>query len=114
NVGVPLELAGCAGVGARARALLESVGLAERVRHYPAQLSGGEQQRVALARAVALRPRLLLADEPTGNLDSRTGAQIIELLLKLRDAFRATLLLVTHAEPLARHSHRIGRLPDRS
>ena len=84
----------------------------DRARHYPAQLSGGEQQRVALARAVALRPRLILADEPTGNLDSRTGAQIIELLLTLRDEFRATLLLVTHDEALARHAHRIVRLRD--
>ena len=112
NVAVPLELAGQAGVGERARALLGSVGLAERARHYPAQLSGGEQQRVALARAVALRPRLLLADEPTGNLDSRTGAQIIELLLALRDEFRATLLLVTHDDALARHAHRVVRLRD--
>jgi putative ABC transport system ATP-binding protein len=112
NVAVPLELAGHAGAPARAVALLESVGLADRADHYPAQLSGGEQQRVALARAVALRPRLLLADEPTGNLDSGTGAQVIELLLMLRDEFRATLLLVTHDEALARHAHRIVRLRD--
>jgi putative ABC transport system ATP-binding protein len=112
NVAVPLELAGHAGAAARAVALLGSVGLAERAQHYPAQLSGGEQQRVALARAVALRPRLLLADEPTGNLDSRTGAQIIELLLELRDEFRATLLLVTHDEALARHAHCVVRLRD--
>jgi putative ABC transport system ATP-binding protein len=112
NVAVPLELAGHAAAPSRAVALLASVGLADRARHYPAQLSGGEQQRVALARAVALRPRLLLADEPTGNLDSRTGAQIIELLLMLRDEFRATLLLVTHDDALARHAHRIVRLRD--
>ena len=112
NVAVPLELAGHAAASSRAVALLASVGLAERAQHYPAQLSGGEQQRVALARAVALRPRLLLADEPTGNLDSRTGAQIIELLLMLRDEFRATLLLVTHDDALARHAHRIVRLRD--
>jgi putative ABC transport system ATP-binding protein len=112
NVAVPLELAGHAAAPSRAVALLASVGLADRAQHYPAQLSGGEQQRVALARAVALRPRLLLADEPTGNLDSRTGAQIIELLLMLRDEFRATLLLVTHDDALARHAHRIVRLRD--
>jgi putative ABC transport system ATP-binding protein len=112
NVAVPLELAGHADAPGRALALLESVGLADRARHYPVQLSGGEQQRVALARAVALRPRLLLADEPTGNLDSRTGAQIIERLLGLRDEFHATLLLVTHDDALARHARRIVRLRD--
>jgi len=112
NVAVPLELAGRADAPAHALALLESVGLADRARHYPAQLSGGEQQRVALARAVALRPRLLLADEPTGNLDTRTGAYIVELLLKLRDEFRATLVLVTHDDALARHARRVVRLRD--
>jgi putative ABC transport system ATP-binding protein len=112
NVGVPLELAGRAEASDHARGLLESVGLADRADHYPAQLSGGEQQRVALARAVALRPRLLLADEPTGNLDTRTGAHIVDLLLKLRDEFRATLVLVTHDEALARHARRIVRLRD--
>ena len=112
NVAVPLELAGRADALARAVALLETVGLADRAGHYPAQLSGGEQQRVALARAVALRPRLLLADEPTGNLDSATGARIIERLLALRDEFGATLILVTHDHALARHAHRVVTLRD--
>ena len=112
NVAVPLELAGQADAPARAAALLEAVGLAGRAHHYPAQLSGGEQQRVALARAVALRPRLLLADEPTGNLDSATGSQIIDLLLTLRREFQATLLLVTHDDALARHADRVVRLRD--
>ena len=112
NVAVPLELAGHASPTPRAAELLAAVGLAGRARHYPAQLSGGEQQRVALARAVALRPRLLLADEPTGNLDSTTGAQIVELLLALREEFRATLVLVTHDHALTRHADRIVRLRD--
>ena len=112
NVAVPLELAGDADALAGAAALLASVGLADRAHHYPAQLSGGEQQRVALARAVALRPRLLLADEPTGNLDSATSAQIIELLLTLRGEFRATLVLVTHDDALARHADHVVRLRD--
>jgi putative ABC transport system ATP-binding protein len=92
--------------------LLKAVGLGDRAEHYPAQLSGGEQQRVAIARAVALRPRLLLADEPTGNLDSATGAQVIELLLALNRQHASTLLLVTHDEVLARHAGRIVRLRD--
>jgi putative ABC transport system ATP-binding protein len=112
NVAAPLELAGRACAPARAAELLAAVGLAERARHYPAQLSGGEQQRVALARAVSLRPRLLLADEPTGNLDSTTGGQIIELLLALREEFRATLVLVTHDHALTRHADRVVRLRD--
>jgi putative ABC transport system ATP-binding protein len=112
NVAVPLELASHADASARAAELLEAVGLADRAQHYPAQLSGGEQQRVALARAVALRPRLLLADEPTGNLDSATGAQIIELLLTLRKEFEATLVLVTHDQALAGHADRVVRLRD--
>jgi putative ABC transport system ATP-binding protein len=112
NVAVPLELAGHASAPARAAELLEAVGLADRAHHYPTQLSGGEQQRVALARAVSLRPRLLLADEPTGNLDSTTGAQIIELLLTLREEFRATLVLVTHDQALTLHAHRVVRLRD--
>jgi putative ABC transport system ATP-binding protein len=112
NVAVPLELAGQGDAAARAAALLDAVGLGDRAGHFPAQLSGGEQQRVALARAVALRPRLLLADEPTGNLDSATGAAIIELLLTLRDEFRATLVLVTHDDALARRAHRVVALRD--
>ena len=112
NVAVPLELAGHGGAATRAAELLEAVGLAGRAHHYPVQLSGGEQQRVALARAVALRPRLLLADEPTGNLDSTTGAQIIELLLALRAEFGATLVLVTHDHALTRHAGRVVRLRD--
>jgi len=112
NVAVPLELASHADASSRAMDLLDAVGLADRARHYPAQLSGGEQQRVALARAVALRPRLLLADEPTGNLDSTTGAQIIELLLALRKEFGATLVFVTHDHALARHADRVVRLRD--
>ena len=112
NVAVPLELASHAGASARASELLDAVGLADRARHYPAQLSGGEQQRVAVARAVSLRPRLLLADEPTGNLDSTTGAQIIELLLALRKEFGATLVFVTHDQALARHADRVVRLRD--
>ena len=112
NVAVPLELAGDAAALTGAAALLASVGLADRAHHYPSQLSGGEQQRVALARAVARRPRLLLADEPTGNLDSATSAQIIALLLALRGEFRATLVLVTHDDALTRHADRVVRLRD--
>jgi putative ABC transport system ATP-binding protein len=92
--------------------LLADVGLAGRRHHYPAQLSGGEQQRVALARAVALAPPLLLADEPTGNLDSATGAQIIELMLRLHREGERTLVLVTHDPALARHADRVVLLRD--
>ena len=112
NVAVPLELAGRGDAPAQARLLLDAVGLGDRTHHYPAQLSGGEQQRVAIARAMALRPKLLLADEPTGNLDSATGAQIIELLLTLNRRHESTLLLVTHDEALARHAERVVRLRD--
>ena len=112
NVAVPLELAGRPGALTAARALLAEVGLADRVHHYPAQLSGGEQQRVALARAVALRPALLLADEPTGNLDSATGAHIIDVLLALRRERASTLVLVTHDPALARHADRVMSLRD--
>jgi putative ABC transport system ATP-binding protein len=96
----------------QAGALLEEVGLKLRVGHYPAELSGGEQQRVALARAVANRPRLVLADEPTGNLDSATGAQIVELLVGLHRRDGTTLLLVTHDPALAAHAERIVELRD--
>jgi putative ABC transport system ATP-binding protein len=112
NVATPLEIAGVPDALARARDLLAEVGLAARARHYPAQLSGGEQQRVALARAVALEPALLLADEPTGNLDSSTGEQIIELLLALNHERASTLVLVTHDEALARHADRVVTLRD--
>jgi putative ABC transport system ATP-binding protein len=112
NVAVPLEIAGAPDAAARARGLLADVGLGDRAHHYPVQLSGGEQQRVALARAVALDPELLLADEPTGNLDSGTGAQIIELLLAWSRRRRSTLVLVTHDEALARHADRVVALRD--
>ena len=112
NVAVPLELAGRADALATARTLLAEVGLAERAHHYPAQLSGGEQQRVALARAVALRPALLLADEPTGNLDSTTGAAIIDVMLRLRRERASTLVLVTHDPAVATHADRIVALRD--
>src|SRR4029453_12899376 len=101
NVAVPLEIAGAPNALARARALLDDVGLADRAHHYPVQLSGGEQQRAALARAVSLDPSLLLADEPTGNLDSATGARIIELLLELKRRRGSPLVLGTHDEALA-------------
>jgi putative ABC transport system ATP-binding protein len=112
NVAVPLEIAGATNALARARALLDDVGLGDRAHHYPVQLSGGEQQRAALARAVALDPGLLLADEPTGNLDSATGTRIIELLLELRRRRGATLVLVTHDNALARHADRVVVLRD--
>jgi len=112
NVAVPLELAGAPEPLAAARSRLDEVGLAERVDHYPAQLSGGEQQRVAIARAVALTPPLLLADEPTGNLDSATGAQIVDLLLALNRERGSTLLLVTHDSALAERAGRTIALRD--
>jgi putative ABC transport system ATP-binding protein len=112
NVAVPLELAGERGAGLRAQALLEQVGLGDRAHHYPVQLSGGEQQRVALARAVALDPPLLLADEPTGNLDSATGGAIIELLFALNRERGSTLLLVTHDAALAERADRVVALRD--
>lgn len=112
NVAVPFEIAGVPNALARARALLEEIGLPSRTHHYPVQLSGGEQQRVALARAVALRPKLLLADEPTGNLDSATGTQIIELLLALNRERGSTLVFVTHDEALTRHAGRTIKLRD--
>jgi putative ABC transport system ATP-binding protein len=112
NVAVPLELAGAPEPLQRASTLLAAVGLAARAHHYPAQLSGGEQQRVALARAVALGPRVILADEPTGNLDTATGAEIIELLLALKRERGATLVMVTHDPAVARHADRELRLRD--
>ena len=112
NVAIPLELAGAPDALARAAALLAEMGLGPRAHHYPAQLSGGEQQRVALARAFANRPALLLADEPTGNLDSATGAQIIDLLVGRHRDHGATLVLVTHDPALARHADRVIELRD--
>ncbi len=110
NVAAPLELAGRADAFDRAAEELESVGLGDRLDHYPAQLSGGEQQRVALARAAAPRPALFLADEPTGNLDESTGAAITDLLFALRDRHGATLVMVTHAPELARRCDRVVRM----
>ncbi|HEX5314519.1 MAG TPA: ABC transporter ATP-binding protein [Gammaproteobacteria bacterium] len=106
NVRIALELAGSADAAARAEEAIAEVGLAARARHYPATLSGGEQQRVAIARAFAPRPQLLFADEPTGNLDSASGARVIELLFDLRAKQGSTLILATHDERLAR---RCGR-----
>jgi putative ABC transport system ATP-binding protein len=97
---------------ARAEEELTAVGLAHRMGHYPSQLSGGEQQRVALARALAPRPSLLFADEPTGNLDQRTGAEIVELMFKLQRERGSTLILVTHDEALAKRCDRIVKLRD--
>ena len=112
NVQVPLELRGDAGAPARARELLARVGLGDRVHHFPNQLSGGEQQRVAIARAFSNAPRLLFADEPTGNLDSETGAHIVELLETLNRESHTTIVLVTHDLALARRAQRIIRLAD--
>jgi putative ABC transport system ATP-binding protein len=112
NVQVPLELRGEDGAPARARELLARVGLAERAHHFPNQLSGGEQQRVAIARAFSNAPRLLFADEPTGNLDSDTGHRTVELLETLNRESRTTIVLVTHALALARRAQRVIRLAD--
>jgi len=112
NVATPLELAGHRDAFARAEAELAAVGLQDRAGHYPNHLSGGEQQRVALARAAAPRPKLLLADEPTGNLDETNGAAIIDLLFDLRDRHGATLILVTHAPELASRCDRVISLRD--
>ena len=106
NVMLPLELSGIADAGTRAKAILERVGLLARVKHYPKQLSGGEQQRVAIARAFVSEPRLMFADEPTGNLDAATGRAMIDLLFQLNRERGATLILVTHDLALAR---RCGR-----
>lgn len=112
NVATPLELAGHKDAFDRAAAELEAVGLADRADHFPRQMSGGEQQRVALARAVAPRPDILLADEPTGNLDEANGQAIMDLLFRLRDRHAATLVLVTHSNRLARRCDRVVRLRD--
>ncbi len=110
NVMLPLELAGDTGAREAARQLLTRVGVGDRLGHYPKQLSGGEQQRVAIARAFVTRPALLLADEPTGNLDAETGARIIELMFELNRERGTTLLLVTHDETLSRRCNRVLRL----
>ncbi len=112
NVATPLELAGDRDAFEKAAAELDAMGLHPRRDHYPAQLSGGEQQRVALARAAVGRPEILLADEPTGNLDSATGETIVRLLFELRDRHGATLVLVTHAAELAARCDRVIRLHD--
>jgi len=112
NVATPLELAGHEDAFTRAEAALETVGLGARAGHYPAQMSGGEQQRVALARATAPRPAILLADEPTGNLDSANGEAIMDLLFNLRDQHGATLVLVTHSDALADRCDRVITLRD--
>ncbi|BAN35397.1 ABC transporter-like protein [Sulfuricella denitrificans skB26] len=106
NVMLPLELAGVNGARIEAGAALKRVGLAQRASHYPRQLSGGEQQRVAIARAFSVNPRLLLADEPTGNLDSATGERIIDLLFQLNEEHGTTLILVTHDDSLAQRCKR--------
>jgi putative ABC transport system ATP-binding protein len=110
NVAAPLELAGADNATARARAELDQVGLGDRLGHYPAQLSGGEQQRVALARALSPRPSLLIADEPTGNLDEATGRAIIDMVFDLPARRGATLVLVTHDPALAQRCDRVIRM----
>jgi putative ABC transport system ATP-binding protein len=107
-----MELAGAPDAFARAEAELRLVGLGARMDHYPRQMSGGEQQRVALARAAAPRPAILLADEPTGNLDAANGEAIMDMLFGLRDRYGATLVLVTHAPELAARCDRVVRLAD--
>ncbi len=112
NVQVPLELRGESGAADRARELLHRVGLGDRLHHFPMQLSGGEQQRVAIARAFSNAPRILFADEPTGNLDSDTGGRIVELLEALNRESNATIVLVTHDHALASRAQRVIRLSD--
>jgi putative ABC transport system ATP-binding protein len=112
NVAVPLEFAGRRDAFERAEAALKEVGLGHRLTHYPGQLSGGEQQRVALARAVVAEPRLILADEPTGNLDRKTGSAVMELLFGLRERMGTTLLLITHDPALAERCGRQVRIED--
>lgn len=112
NVATPMELAGASDAGPRALAELAAVGLGHRTDHYPTQLSGGEQQRVAIARATAGRPELIFADEPTGNLDAATGAEIVDLLLARRAETGATLLIITHDASLAARCERVLTMAD--
>ena len=112
NIAVPLEIAGHDDPAARATEMLDAVGLGDRARHYPSQLSGGEQQRIALARALASAPQLLLADEPTGNLDGTTGDAVTDLMFNLARDHGVTLVLVTHSMPLAERCQRVVRLED--
>ena len=106
NVTLPLEIAGDPDADAKAKAILQRVGLSHRETHYPMQLSGGEQQRVAIARAVVAKPRVLLADEPTGALDTKTGDEVMRLLGELHDAAALTLIIVTHDPEIAEFAHR--------
>lgn len=112
NVALPLEFAGRPGAFETARAMLDEVGLSHRTDHFPAQLSGGEQQRVALARALSPGPQILLADEPTGNLDGKTGSHIVDLMFNLQRRRQATLILVTHDASLAERCGRVVRMAD--
>ncbi len=112
NVAIPLELAGRSDAFDRARAELETVGLGHRLSHYPSQMSGGEQQRVALARAFATEPKLILADEPTGNLDGANGRAVVDLLFGAQQRLGTTLVLITHDAALAEHCHRVLRMED--
>jgi putative ABC transport system ATP-binding protein len=112
NVAIPLELAGRSDAFERARAELETVGLGHRLSHYPSQMSGGEQQRVALARAFAAEPKLILADEPTGNLDGANGRAVVDLLFGAQKRLGTTLVLITHDAALAEHCHRVVRMED--
>lgn len=112
NVAIPLELAGLEDPFGRAQSELEAVGLSHRLTHYPSQLSGGEQQRVAIARAMAAGPKIIFADEPTGNLDGSTGTSIIDLLFARRAALGATLLIITHDPELARKCDRVISMQD--
>ncbi|GHA19964.1 ABC transporter ATP-binding protein [Arenicella chitinivorans] len=112
NVSLPMELAGESDARGRAMTYLEKVGLAARLQHYPKQLSGGEQQRVALARAFACQPKILFADEPTGNLDQATGLKVSDLLFELNEQSDATLVLVTHEQRLAERCQRVITIDD--
>ncbi|SEK86802.1 putative ABC transport system ATP-binding protein [Sphingomonas palmae] len=112
NVAVPLELAGVADAWGRAKAELAAVGLSHRLDHYPAQMSGGEQQRVAIARALAPRPPVVFADEPTGNLDTATGAAVMDLLFARQEALAATLVVITHDHAMAARCDRVVTLAD--